>query len=311
MIRVQNVRKSFGEFEALKGISFEVKLGEIVGLLGPNGAGKTTAMRVCTGFMPASSGSVYIGDHEIHDKPEPIKEILGYLPELPPLYQEMTVSGYLQFVARLKHVKNVKKQVEKVINDTGLIGMENHYIQTMSKGYKQRVGLAQALINDPKFLILDEPTVGLDPNQIIEIRELIKRLRGERTIILSTHILPEVSEICDRVIIIDNGQIVGEGTPDSLRDILAYSNKILLQVEKDGEKAKNICKELKEVNDIEMKEENRILLTTKSDKDLRSDISKKLISSGLELKEIRLLDISLEDIFKKLTKEVGGKNASN
>ena len=310
MIRVEDVRKSFGEFEALKGISFNVNDGDIVGLLGPNGAGKTTAMRICTGFMPANSGNIYVDGYEIHDNPDPIKEVLGYLPETPPIYNEMSISGYLSFVARLKHVKDIKKHVKRVIDATGLQGKENHYIQTLSKGYKQRVGIAQALINDPKFLILDEPTVGLDPNQIVEIRELIKSLKGDRTIILSTHILAEVSEICNRVIIIDNGKIVAEGSPNSLRDIMSYSNKILIQVEEDSEKAKKICEDINEITHIEMQEDNRLLLTVNSKNDIRKEISKRIFKEKLELKEIRNLEISLEDIFKKVTAEEGGKNGN-
>jgi len=308
MIRVDNVKKVFGEFEALKGISFNVNDGEIVGLLGPNGAGKTTAMRICTGFMPATSGNVFVNDYEIHNNADPIKEMLGYLPENPPIYNEMTISDYLFFVARLKHVKKLDQQVQKVMKATGIKGMDSHFIQTLSKGYKQRVGIAQALINDPKFLVLDEPTVGLDPNQIIEIRELIKSLRGDRTIILSTHILPEVSEICDRVVIIDNGKIVAEGTPDKLRDIMAYTNKILIQVAGEVEKTKKICENFKGVKDITVQADNRLLLSIEGHNDIRSELSSKIISENLKLKEIRLLEISLEDIFKKLTvEEQGGK----
>jgi ABC-2 type transport system ATP-binding protein len=218
MIDVENLTKRYGDFTAVEDLSFRVEKGEIVAFLGPNGAGKTTTMRVLTGFLPATSGTVKISGYEIFSDPMNVKKRIGYLPEHPPVYTEMTVEGYLKFVAKIRGVprKGRSEALDRVLDRCALSDVRGQIIDKLSKGYRQRVGLAQAMIHDPEVLILDEPTIGLDPKQIIEIRELIKSLAGNHTIILSTHILPEVTMICQRVLIIDRGRIVADDTLENL-----------------------------------------------------------------------------------------------
>jgi len=218
MIDVENLTKRYGDFTAVEDLSFRVEKGEVVGFLGPNGAGKTTTMRILTGFLPATSGAVKISGYDIFSDPMSVKKRIGYLPEHPPVYTEMTVEGYLKYVAKIRGVPRKKRSeaLQRVVNRCGLSDVRGQIIDKLSKGYRQRVGLAQAMIHDPEVLILDEPTIGLDPKQIIEIRELIRSLAGSHTIILSTHILPEVTMICQRVLIIDRGKIVADDTLQNL-----------------------------------------------------------------------------------------------
>ena len=218
MIEVEGLTKRYGDFTAIEDISFRVEKGEIVAFLGPNGAGKTTTMRVITGFLPATEGTASVAGYEVFDKPMEVKKRIGYLPEHPPVYNDMTVEEYLRFVAKIKGVPRGKRAgaMDRVVQRCGLRGRENTIIGKLSKGYKQRVGLAQAMIHDPAVLILDEPTIGLDPKQIIEIRELIKSLAGDHTIVLSTHILQEVTMICQRVLIIHQGRVVADDTLENL-----------------------------------------------------------------------------------------------
>jgi ABC-2 type transport system ATP-binding protein len=223
MIRVEGVTKRYGDVTAIEDISFHVEKGDIVGFLGPNGAGKTTTMRIITGFLPSTEGTVKVSGHDIFEKPMEVKKRIGYLPEHPPVYADMTVEGYLKFVAKIKGVSRSARAaaMDRAITQCGLKEARNTIIGKLSKGYRQRVGLAQAMIHHPEVLILDEPTIGLDPKQIIEIRELIKSLAGEQTIILSTHILPEVTMICQRCLIIDQGRIVAD---DSLENLTAQES---------------------------------------------------------------------------------------
>jgi gliding motility-associated transport system ATP-binding protein len=223
MIKVEGLTKRYGDVTAIEDISFQVEKGEIIGFLGPNGAGKTTTMRIITGFLPSTDGTVTVSGYDIFEKPMEVKKRIGYLPEHPPVYGDMTVSGYLKFVAKIKGVSRADRAdaMERVIDRCGLKEARNTIIGKLSKGYKQRIGLAQAMIHDPEVLILDEPTIGLDPKQIIEIRELIKGLAGAHTIILSTHILPEVTMICSRCLIIDRGRIVAD---DSLENLTAQGS---------------------------------------------------------------------------------------
>ena len=218
MIKVEGLTKRYGDVTAVEDISFQVKKGEIVGFLGPNGAGKTTTMRIITGFLPSTDGTVTVSGFDIFEQPMEVKRRIGYLPEHPPVYGDMTVEGYLKFVAKIRGVPRSGRAeaMDRVISHCGLKEARNTIIGKLSKGYKQRVGLAQAMIHDPEVLILDEPTIGLDPKQIIEIRELIKSLAGEQTIILSTHILPEVTMICQRCLIIDRGRIVADDSMENL-----------------------------------------------------------------------------------------------
>ena len=233
MIDVKNLSKNYGSFEAVKDVSFFIDKGEVVGFLGPNAAGKTTTMRILTCYMPATQGSVSVAGFDVFDNPMSVKKRVGYLPEHPPLYPEMTVESYLSFVGKIKGLsgKILKMKLDKVLERTSTAEVRSNLIANLSKGFKQRVGLAQALIHDPEVLVLDEPTVGLDPKQIIEVRELIKELGEDHTIILSTHILPEVSATCGRVIIINKGKIVAEDTPENLTSGLQGQERIESEVD--------------------------------------------------------------------------------
>ena len=247
MIQITNLVKKYGNKTALQGIDLTVKEGEIMGLLGPNGAGKSTTMNIMTGYLSATSGEVKINGHDILTEPIETKKSIGYLPEIPPLYMDMKVKEYLNFVAQLKKLKKAerKKQVEQVMELVEVKEYENRLIKYLSKGYKQRVGLAQALLGEPKLLILDEPTVGLDPNQIIRMRKLIKDLAKDHTIILSSHILSEISAICDSVVIIDQGKVIARGTAEELEEQFTNKEVIWLTVKGEQEKVKSAVKECK------------------------------------------------------------------
>src|SRR5262250_2301299 len=233
MITVENLSKRYATKTAIEGMSFQVEKGEVLGFLGPNGAGKTTTMRIITGYMPASEGTVLVDGFDVFDNPIDVRRRIGYLPENPPLYLEMTVAGYLRFVAKIKGVakNNIDAEVARVMERVSITDVKDRIIAKLSKGYKQRVGIAQSLLNDPPVLILDEPTIGLDPKQIHEVRELIKELAGKHTMVLSTHILPEVEQTCNRVIIIDKGKIVAVDTPQNLRSQVQGADRISLEVE--------------------------------------------------------------------------------
>ena len=238
MIKLENVTKNYGKFEALKGISFEIKEGEIVGLLGPNGAGKSTTMNIITGFIEQTSGTVTIDGNDILKKPKKAKKLIGYMPEGVPLYSDLTVKEFIKYMAELKGVprKEIKEKVEKALEDAGLVEVQNKLTRNLSRGYKQRVSLAGTLVSNPKVLILDEPTVGLDPKQVAEIREVIKKLGKKHTVILSSHILSEVSQICNRVIIINKGQIVAVDTPENLEKKVSTKNLTYITVEEEENK---------------------------------------------------------------------------
>src|SRR5437016_9296246 len=233
MIEVSNLTKRYGPTLAVSEVSFEVQKGEILGFLGPNGAGKTTTMRIITGYMPASEGTVRLDGFDVFEKPLDVRRRIGYLPENPPLYLEMSVGGYLRFVAKIKGVPKDKldSEVERVMERVSITDVKERIIAKLSKGYKQRVGLAQALLNDPPILILDEPTIGLDPKQIHEVREMIKALAGNHTVVLSTHILPEVEQTCHRVVIIDRGKIVAIDTPQNLRFQLQGAERVFMEIQ--------------------------------------------------------------------------------
>ncbi len=239
MITVENLTKRYPAKTAIDGMSFEVNKGEILGFLGPNGAGKTTTMRIITGFIPASDGNVRVDGFDVFESPLEVRKRIGYLPENPPLYLEMNVAGYLRFVAKIKGVPGDKldSEVRRVMERVNITDVKERIIAKLSKGYKQRVGLAQALLNDPPVLILDEPTIGLDPKQIQEVRELIKDLAGNHTVVLSTHILPEVEQTCHRVIIIDHGKIVAVDTPSNLRFQLQGADRVTVEVQGPSQKS--------------------------------------------------------------------------
>ena len=308
MIEVDHLTKRFGAVKAVDNITFQVEKGEILGFLGPNGAGKTTTMRVLTGFMPATEGTARICGFDVFEKPLEVKRRIGYLPENPPLYTEMTVDGYLDFVAKIKGVdsKEQKKRIAQAKDRVSISEYSRTLVKNLSKGYKQRLGLAQALIHDPEVLILDEPTIGLDPNQIIEVRQLIKSLSGNHTIILSTHILPEVSMTCQRVVIIAQGRIAAVDTPENLTRQLQGVEKVRLEVRGPESVVKDKIKEIEGILKIDSQrlegdEACSFIVETELKKDIRAKIAKKIVENGYDLLELRTVGMSLEDVFLQLT----------
>lgn len=312
MIQVENLTKTFGEYQALKGVSFNVKKGEILGFLGPNGAGKTTTMRILTGFFPANSGSARIAGFDVFDEPFEVKKRIGYLPENVPLYRDMEVEDYLRFVAGVKGVDRdkVKQSVAKAMDDVAVTHMKRKLIGELSKGYRQRVGLAQAILSDPEVLILDEPTVGLDPKQIIDIRKLIKEMAGNRTVILSTHILHEVSMICQRVVIINNGRVIAEDTPENLTGKVQKSPHLVVRVgdEVPVAQVRAELSRIKGVRQVQVEDDGALIVEMETGADLRKDISAAIVGKGWELLEIRQMELTLEDIFIKLVNRQDDKD---
>jgi len=302
MIDVENVTKRYGDFTALQGVSFRVGKGEVVGFLGPNGAGKTTTMRILTGFMPPTSGSAAIAGHDVFFDSLEARRNIGYLPETVPLYTEMTVRGYLDYMAKLRGVKKRTAPVRAALEATRLSDRAETVIGKLSKGYRQRVGLAQALVHDPEVLILDEPTIGLDPKQILEVRELIRELGKEHTVILSTHILPEVSQICSRVIIINEGRIVAEDTPERLSLLVGGGERLYLEV---AVPSAEIPQTLARVPHVVGVAAGRRCGTYEVEcapgMDCRTEIARQVVSHEWGLLEMRPLSASLEEIFLKLT----------
>ena len=302
MIRVDNIVKYYGEHLALKGISYTINKGEIVGFLGPNGAGKSTMMRIITGYLPATSGFVYLDDYEIYDNPIELKRKIGYMPENISLYTEMTVIDYLKFAAKLKGIerKHIKSALENTIEITGLTKYKDRIIGHLSKGYKQRTGIAQAIIHDPEVLILDEPTSGLDPNQLIEVRSLIKSLGGTRTVILSTHILSEVEDTCERALIIDNGELIAEDTIEGLKTAMdreILGGNIELKVAGKVEDALICVREVQGVIQAETDNFGSIIIECERGNDIRASIVKHLVQGDFEVLEIRAKERSLEEVF--------------
>ena len=309
MIEVQHLTKTYGSVTAVDDISFRVEPGEIVGLLGPNGAGKTTTMRVLTGYIPATEGKALIAGFDVFEQPIDAKQRTGYLPETPPLYPEMTVREYLTFVARIKGVSRVdrERRVEASMERTRVNDRADSHCGKLSKGYRQRVGLAQAILHNPDVLILDEPTAGLDPKQIIETRELIKSLAGDHTIILSTHILPEVSQTCERVVIIHRGRVVAEGTPDDLTARLRSTETISLQIDTSGADPTSALIAIDGVTGVRLNSDLASVVgaevETVQGRDLRRDLAHTVVTNGWGLLELRSIRMSLEDIFLHLTTE--------
>jgi gliding motility-associated transport system ATP-binding protein len=299
MIQVQNVSKHYGELVAVDNISFQLEKGDVLGFLGPNGAGKTTTMRIITGYMPPTKGSVYISDIDVFEDPQAAKSHIGYLPENPPLYEDMVVRDYLDFVADIKQVPNREKngRIHYVMEKCGIVDVGKRIIGHLSKGYKQRVGIAQALINDPEVLVLDEPTSGLDPLQIIEIRDLIKGLSGERTVILSTHILPEVTMICSKVVIINKGKIVLEESLERLTNKIDGIENILLKTRYWGEEIQEKIISLPNVSDIRLGLSNELIIEPKKGVDIREDLTDLVMQNGWGLLEMRPVVHNLEEVF--------------
>ena len=309
MIEVQHLTKRYGRITAVDDVTFRVERGEIFGFLGPNGAGKTTTMRILTGYMPATDGKAIVAGFDVFDQPIEAKRRTGYLPETPPLYPDMTVLEYLLFVARIKGVLSADRasRVRAVMDRTRIADMAGRLCSKLSKGYRQRVGLAQALIHNPEVLILDEPTAGLDPKQIIETRELIKEFAGDHTIILSTHILPEVAQTCQRVVIINKGRVVAVDTPDNLTARLRGSETMYLQVDANGVDAALALGGLAGVTRVAESDrrDGSVGYEVESEKgrDVRRDLAKAVIANGWGLLELRPMRMSLEEIFLSLTTE--------
>ena len=303
MIRVEGLTKDYGRVRALDGVSFEVDKGEILGFLGPNGAGKTTAMRILTGFMPPSAGRASVAGYDVVDDSLEVRRRVGYLPETVPLYGEMTVRGYLDFVAAIRRRGERTEAIERVLETCDILDVADTLIAKLSKGYRQRVGLAQALVHDPEVLVLDEPTLGLDPRQIIGVRELIKSLGGERTVILSSHILPEVSEVCQRVLIINRGRIVAEDSPERLTAALQGGMRVRMQLEQPPADVVARLESFAGVVAVAPVTATSFEVTLDASQDHRAALAQLAVTSQWGLLEMRTVGMSLEEIFLQLTTE--------
>jgi ABC-2 type transport system ATP-binding protein len=309
VIEVQHLTKRYGPTTAVDDVSFRVERGEVLGFLGPNGAGKTTTMRVLTGYMPPSEGNAIVAGYDVMAQPIEAKRRTGYLPETPPLYPEMTVRDYLSFVARIKGVPRAerKSRVNAAMERTRVADMANRHCAKLSKGYRQRVGLAQAIMHNPDVLILDEPTAGLDPKQINETRQLIKTLGGDHTVILSTHILPEVSQTCHRVVIINKGRVVAVDTPENLTARLRGSETMFVQVDAAGADVRTALQEIPGVTQVAASETRGTVtsfeVNSETGRDVRRELASTIVSQGWGLLELRPLRMSLEEIFLHLTTE--------
>ena len=309
MIEVQHLTKQYGPFTAVHDVSFKAERGEILGFLGPNGAGKTTTMRVITGYMPPTDGKALVAGYDVMEQPIEAKRRTGYLPETPPLYPDMTVRDYLMFCARIKGVPRTDRatRVKTTMERTRIADVATRQCAKLSKGYRQRVGLAQALLHNPDVLILDEPTAGLDPKQIIETRRLIKELGGEHTVILSTHILPEVSQTCQRVVIINKGRVVAVDTPENLTSRLQGSGSIYVEVDSMGADAQTVLASVTGVTGVTVSEKHGSAtgyeVAMVADHDVRRELASTVVGRGWGLLELRPMRMSLEEIFLSLTTE--------
>ena len=309
MIEVQHLTKRYGPVTAVDDVSFRAERGEILGFLGPNGAGKTTTMRILTGYMPATDGKAMVGGYDVQEQPIEAKRRTGYLPETPPLYPDMTVRDYLAFCASIKGVPRAERaaRVKNSMDRTRISDVAQRHCGKLSKGYRQRVGLAQALLHNPDVLILDEPTAGLDPKQIIETRQLIKQLGGDHTVILSTHILPEVSQTCNRVVIINKGRVVAVDSPDNLTARLRGSETMFMQVDAGGADARDVLKLVPGVTDVRLAETRGAVavleVESETGRDVRRELASAVVNRGWGLLELRPMRMSLEEIFLHLTTE--------
>lgn len=310
MIEVEHLTKSYGPARAVNDISFKVEKGEILGFLGPNGAGKTTTMRILTGYLPATGGTARVAGYDVFEDSMEVRKRIGYLPETPPLYPDMSVTDYLAFVARIKGVEagDLPNRVAEAMRMTNLTERKDWLIKKLSRGYKQRVGIAQAVVHNPDVVILDEPTVGLDPNQIKEVRNLIKGLAGEHTIILSTHILPEVEMTCDRVVIINKGKIAAIDTTENLTSQLKGGERVKIIVKGEPETLRGVLEPVEGVSKVEIESIEhggglKAMIESDQGHDLRGRIAATVVNHGFELLELRAESLSLEDIFMQLTTE--------
>lgn len=315
MIEIKNLTKRFGQIKAVNNISFTVEKGEILGFLGPNGAGKSTTMNIITGYIPSSEGTVKVCGYDIMEEPREVKKRIGFLPELPPLYMDMTVKDYLDFASDLKMIdkKKKKSQLDDIMELVKITHVKERLIKNLSKGYKQRVGLAQSLVGSPEVLVLDEPTVGLDPIQIIEIRKLIKALGKEHTIILSSHILPEVSAVCERVVIINRGEIAAIDTPENLSKGFGTATRFSVRIAGPKGSVNNLLKGVYGVKYVEIGSQKsgdvfEYIVESGKDVDVRRPIFFELAKAGYPILELKSFDMSLEEIFLNITTEEKGVN---
>ncbi len=315
MIKVENVTKKYGDFIAVNNINFDIKEGEIVGFLGKNGAGKTTTMNMITGYIEPTEGKIEIDGYDINKKPKKAKSQIGYMPEGVPIYNDLTVKEFVTYMADLKGVKreNKKIEVQRVIEETGLREVQNTLNRHLSRGYKQRVSMAGALVGNPKVLILDEPTVGLDPQQVKQIRNLIKSLRKDHTVLLSSHILSEISQICEKVIIIDKGNILAVDTPENLENKVSNKNILTITIEDMNNKINKIVKEIEDIKEIKLISENsdgtkQYTIFAKKDKDIRKEISEKFAKNEITILELKKTEATLEDAFLQLINNYSRKS---
>ena len=322
MIKVESVTKKYGNLIAVRNISFDIEEGEIVGFLGKNGAGKTTTMNMITGYIEPTEGKIEIDGYDINKKPKKAKKQIGYMPEGVPIYNDLTVKEFINYMADLKGVKreNKKEEIQRVIKETGLSDVQNKLNRHLSRGYRQRVSMAGALVGNPKVLILDEPTVGLDPQQVKQIRDLIKSLKENHTVLISSHILSEVSQICQKVIIIDKGKILAVDTPENLEDKVNNKNILTVTVEDKENKISKIVKEIDNIKEIKLISENsdgtkQYTIFAKEDKDIRKQISEKFAKNEITILELKKTEATLEEAFLQLinnyNKEDGNSTTEN
>jgi ABC-2 type transport system ATP-binding protein len=308
MIQVNGLTKDYGARRAIDNLSFDAEQGEIVGFLGPNGAGKTTTMRILTSYMPPTEGKAIVAGYDVVEESMEVRKRVGYLPETVPLYNDMTALDYLKFMADLRKIPNSEERAFETLELVNLGDRATSYIGNFSKGMRQRVGLAQALIHRPEVLILDEPTIGLDPAQVVEIRRVIREIGKDRTVLLSTHILFEAQQICDRVLIINKGHIVAEDTPENLQSRLAGAQRAVVRVRGEVDGLASMISNVKGTRDVGAKQDGSVEFEFSAGQDIRPQVAKTVIESGFDLLEMRLIGLSLEEIFLELTRETAASN---
>lgn len=301
MIQVNGLVKDYGTRRALDSITFDANQGEIVGFLGPNGAGKTTTMRILTGYMPPTGGEVIVAGYDVLEESIEVRKRVGYLPETVPLYNDMTALDYLKFMAELRQIPDAENRAWETLEMVNLDDRGDSFIGNFSKGMRQRVGLAQALLHRPEVIILDEPTIGLDPAQVVEVRKVIREVGKDRTVLFSTHILSEAQQICDRVLIINKGKIVAEDTPENLQSRVLGAERVLLRVRGDADGLDGTVKKVKGTRKVESKQEDAVEFEFAAGQDVRPQVAKAVIDAGYELMEMRPIGMSLEEIFLELT----------
>ena len=311
MIQVNGLTKDYGARRAIDNLTFDAEQGEIVGFLGPNGAGKTTTMRILTGYMPPTDGTAVVAGYDVVEESLEVRKRVGYLPETVPLYDDMTAIDYLKFMAELRRIPEPEERAYETLEGVNLQDRADSYIGTFSKGMRQRVGLAQALIHRPEVLILDEPTIGLDPAQVVEMRNAIREIGKDRTVLLSTHILTEAQQICDRVLIINKGKIVTEDTPENLQSRLVGSQRVVLRVRGDSDGLTTKVSKVKGVRAVEAQPDGAVEFEFAAGEDARPQVAKAVVQAGYELLELRPVGLSLEEIFLELTRDsMTGNNSS-